>query len=130
MGGNRLAPLLLVTVVVLAASTCSNNVTADALVGRYEGNHRDGLEVLVLNRDRTYDYRYSGPKSKTTVNSGHWSFEYRDGEPRVSFSGFVFGPNGYGTKTPGIWDVQVEHSLSGRVRLYVDSDVDYFYERR
>jgi hypothetical protein len=100
------------------------------IVGEYEANHGLGKDVLEIRADGSYVLRYEPSGGSPFQNKGTWTFEYRDGEPRLTFSGFVFGPDELRTvKKPAFWDVVVQIH---RKRLYlpIDADANYYYIKR
>jgi hypothetical protein len=101
------------------------------VIGRYVANHQKGLDYLELKTDGTYILNFKSSDGKEFINTNQWEFEYRDGNPWITFSGFVFGLPGYGTQKPGFWLVEVEKSfLTGNLRLCIDPDLNYYYEKQ
>lgn len=135
MGGDRLRgleralmPLLLG--VIISAAACSPNVGPRAVLGRYVANHNKGLDVIELKQDGTYAYVYRPTQGEEFRNAGRWTFYYKDEAPRITFRDFVFGLKSYGGLDPGYWDVEVERSWDGRLRLALDADLNYYYVKQ
>jgi len=108
---------------------CSKQVTSATVVGRYVANHKQAVDVLDVRPDGTYILNYSPSLGNGVTNTGTWTFEYRNGEPRLAFSKFFFGLPKYGAGGSATWDVEVEQSL-GKTKLCIDPDLRYFYEKQ
>ena len=55
---------------------------------------------------------------------------YQDGAPRITFQNFVVGPGGYGNAKLGFWDIEVDRSWFGSLRLPLDRDLGYYYIKK
>lgn len=118
---------LLVAAVLL--NGCSKQVSSSTVVGRYIANHKQAVDVLDVKPDGTYILNYSPSQGKGVTNMGTWTFEYRNGEPRLAFSKFIFGLSKYGAGGSATWDVEIEQS-GGKMKLCIDPDLGYFYEKQ
>lgn len=135
VGGDGLrslqAPLVsLVVAATLIAAACSPKIDRTAILGRYVANHGKGLDAIELKQDGTYSYLYWPQGGAEFRNSGRWTFYYQNSEPRVTFRDFVFGLRDYSGTMPGYWDVGVEQSWLGKLRLPLDADLNYYYLQR
>ena len=99
------------------------------VVGKYIANHQKGDDIIELKPDGTYLYHYKGVDGKEVRNTNRWEFEYCEDKPTITFSEFVFGLPGYGFTKSGFWVVKVKKSLTGNLRLCIDPDLNYYYEK-
>jgi hypothetical protein len=113
---------------LFAVFGCSNQIEVKSLVGKYVANHKKAADTLELNADGSYIYHYKSDSTEIK-NSNKWSFEYVDGKPTITFTGFIFGLPGYGSKEPGFWIVEVRKSLGGVLKLTIDPDLGYYYSK-
>jgi hypothetical protein len=125
----RLGPLIVLGI-VWSGAACSRRTDRPAVCGRYVANHGKGLDALDLKSDGTYIYNCHLNDGSTFHNTGVWKFYYDGKEPRVTFDQFAFCLPGYGGRRLGYWDVEVERSWTGRLRLTLDPDLNYYYERQ
>jgi len=110
---------------------CTKAIDSFMVIGTYKANHGKGSDVLQLQADGIYLYRYTSADGNELNNTSKWEFEYRDGKPTIAFSRFVFGLPGYREKGPGFWIVEVEKSIIGNtIHLCLDPDLGYFYDKQ
>ena len=113
---------------MMSVSTgCSPTIERRALLGKYVANHGKGLDAIELKHDGSYVYFYRSSSGKEFRNAGRWTFYRQDNAPRITFNDFVFGLGGYGGAKPGYWDVEIERSWRGELRLSLDPDLNYYY---
>jgi hypothetical protein len=117
------------TIALLVAAfctSCGRKLEPADLIGRYVSNRGAATDVVELRADGTYVHTFGIPGKPPFVNTNRWEFQYRKGEPRLTFWEFVFkstkGPIG----GPAIWDVEIERSR-GRLRLCISPDLDHYY---
>ena len=103
-------------------------INRESIVGNYVANHGQGTDVIKVEMDGSYILTCKSKQGKKITNEGRWSFEYRQGEPRLTFHGFIFGIPGYGLAEKSMWDVEVERSW-GNMELCIDPDLGYFYQK-
>lgn len=88
------------------------------LPGHYIANYKKENDALEVKADGTYIHRYEVSEGMEKIDTQHWTFEYDDGEPMITFENFSFGSSGYGTKQPGFWVVRVEKTWKTFPALY------------
>ncbi len=93
-------------------------------------NRDAGREVIELKRDGNYLYVCQVRGAEEFRNIGRWKFYYQDGAPRITFQNFVVGPGGYGNAKLGFWDIEVDRSWFGSLRLPLDRDLGYYYIKK
>ena len=125
---------------------CSRKVGPSDVLGTYVANRDKGVDVLEVKKDGTYFYTCklgkapdfantahwtnSSPDVSDFTSENHWSLHYEDGEPRVTFDNFRFCARDY-RRLAGFWDVSVQSSWTGAMRLPIDRDVNsYFVKNR
>jgi len=125
---------------------CSRKVGPSDVLGTYVANRDKGVDVLEVKKDGTYFYTCklgkapdfantahwtnSSPDVSDFTSENHWSLHYEDGEPRVTFDNFRFCARDY-RRPAGFWDVSVQSSWTGAMRLPIDRDVNsYFVKNR
>jgi hypothetical protein len=127
------SPKSLWIVAVLSALSsgagCSHRIDREAIPGKYVANYDKGAEAIELRRDGTYVYDCRLNNGNELDNVDHWTFGYEEGEPRITFSHFLSCLPEYGAKR-GYWDVRVERSWLGVLRLPLDPDLNYYYTKR
>jgi hypothetical protein len=116
-------------VLLLICFGCEKPIERAMVIGKYKANHQKGIDSLELKPDGTYSYNYKALDGKETENANNWQFEYSEGRPTLTFHGFVFGLPGYGSTQAGFWVVEVKRSFAGNLRLYIDTDLGYYYEK-
>ena len=109
------------------STECSPTIDQRAVPGSYFANHGKGLDAIELKQDGTYVYIYQSRGGEEFRNAGRWTFYRQDNAPRITFTDFVFGLRGYGGAKPGYWDVEIERSWRGELRLSLDPDLNYYY---
>ena len=126
--GNFCGVVVVATLSVSAA--CSSAINRASVVGKYIANHGKAFDAIDLNQDGTYTYLYRPKSGAEFHNSGRWTL-YREGsEARITFRDFIFGLPGYGGGPPGYWDVEVETSWAGKLRLSINPDLNYYYVKQ
>lgn len=134
MGNAMTRYLVLVPILILLAS-CSDEITADDVVGQYVWQKEDVKAVLTLQRYFSYSYRVSGPDGEFS-RAGRWILEAAETEPAITFGDFDLGgidtnwrqwkrggpgPDHY-TPSPGLWYTRIERTLFGGVSLCFHQD--------
>jgi hypothetical protein len=114
-------------VVSFLLAACNDTFTTDEVSGEYVANYDLAFETLIVNRDGTYSYYFRSPDGTETSNAGQWKLEQHMGQPGLTFSSFKFGLPEYGTDRPGYWNVEIERTLFGRLKLCFDPDLGYCY---
>jgi len=121
---------------------CSRKVGPSDVLGTYVANRDKGVDVLEVKKDGTYFYtcklgkapdfantaHWTNSSSDVSdfTNENHWSLHYEDGEPRVTFDNFRFCARDY-RRAAGFWDVSVQSSSTGAIRLPIDRDVNFYF---
>lgn len=118
--------MILSTIVALFCVGCRQKERKD-VIGTYIANHGKGLDEIELKQDGTYIYRCELNDGSKVTNTSHWSFYDDHGEPRITFDHFQFCLTPYSKTPPGYWDVRVQRSMTGRLELALDSDVNFYY---
>jgi len=132
-------PTLLVILVLVG---CSRRIAPADVAGRYTANRGNGVDVLEIRKDGLYSYTCKlgkTPDFENTThwpqasieatdfrNEGRWNLHYDEGEPRITLDHFQACARDY-RRPPGLWDVPVERSLFGTIRLPIDSDVGFYF---
>lgn len=127
------------------AGGCSHKIGPLDVVGTYVANRGKGIDVLEVKRDGTYLYTCNPGKApdfsntrhrqgsssvaSSFTNENHWSLHYDDGEPRMTFDDFRFCAVDY-RKPAGYWDVSVQRSWRGVLRLPIDRDVNFYFVKQ
>lgn len=129
----------------LALVGCSHKISPLDVAGTYVANRGKGVDVLEVKKDGTYVYTCNPAKAPDFSNTSHWkgsssdassftngnnwSLHYDDGEPRMTFDGFRFCALDY-RKQAGYWDVSVQRSWRGVLRLPIDRDVNFYFVKQ
>lgn len=124
---------------------CSHKIDPLDVVGKYSANLGKGVDVLEVKRDGTYLYTCDPSKAPDFSNTGHWkgsssnvsgftnennwSLHYDNGEPRMTFDKFRFCALDY-RKPAGYWDVSVQRSWRGVIRLPIDRDINFYFVKQ
>jgi hypothetical protein len=116
-------------VLLLVCFGCEKSIERPMVIGKYRANHQKGIDSLELKPDGNYTYNYKALDGKEIENSNRWEFEYSNDRSTITFHSFVFGLPGYGSKQAGFWVVEVKRSFAGNLRLYIDTDLGYYYEK-
>ncbi|CCQ91560.1 hypothetical protein NITGR_730018 [Nitrospina gracilis 3/211] len=61
-----------------------------------------------------------------------WEFEYFQGQPLISFMNFSHKWDGKyfeGSKERWIWPAHVEKTIFGKIRLPLDDDLGFYFEK-
>lgn len=116
--------------ILFAVVACSEPVTEQMVVGRYDANHGIATDTIDVRSDGTYRHYYKEPDGEEFINEDRWKLELVDGRPAVVFSGFKSRwrrprPNGSG----GYYPAFVERSFFGKIRLSISYDEGYYYIR-
>lgn len=128
--------LLLCAAIVTVA--CTRPAPPEAVPGTYVMNRGQAADTLVVLVDGRYWRRYVPPVGAAAVDTGRWEYDTMPGDaPRVSFARFpvrwqaeTFPPDTtWRIGPPGWWPPEVEQTWRGQVRLPVDSDLGWAYER-
>jgi hypothetical protein len=134
-----------ISAIIISFVGCSKDVDRSMVIGTYVANHNLGIDTLVIKADGTYRYFFKDKNGKVFTNSNKWVFEYFDGNPIISFEDFIFvhdeekrelikgilEKEGIKTKSDGkgFWGVYPKTSLFGKIRLSIDPDLNYYYEK-
>ncbi len=125
---NRFGFLALLSIAILfGCSSSPTDINSKILLGKYVANHAKGIDEIELKSDDSYKYYFRSKDGREIVNSGNWRLELTENSSSITFSNFIFGLPGYGTKQPGFWIVKVEKTFSGKIKLCLDPDLDYYY---
>lgn len=124
---------------------CSRKIASSNVVGTYVANLNEGVEILEVKSNGTYFYTCKLGKSPDFANTPHWSssssdvsdftnenhwnLHYDGGEPRLTFDNFRFCARDY-RRSSGFWDVSVQHSWTGTIRLPIDRDVNFYFVKK
>ncbi len=112
--------------VLLVLTGCTHKIDGTAVLGTFVANHNKGLDEIQLRPDGTYICLCRPKYGQELHSTGHWTFRHENGVPRITFDNFVFCLSDYGAK-PAYWDVEVEQSWAGRLRLPLDRDLNYYF---
>lgn len=133
-----------VVVIVLVWPTPTPQIDESELVGKYVGEYLMFLKItdgdrkgiyensklsLELRSDGTYVYQRTKIDGAQFTNSGTWEFEYWEGKPIISFSGFDFALPRYSRKR-GFWVTNVGRTRGGNIKLCIDPDGNYFFVKQ
>lgn len=121
-------PIIFSAIAILIFFNWPEKIVRGMIIGIYVANHGQANDTLEIKSDGSYVLNYKPPHGKNILNKGDWIFNYRNGEPRLSFDNFIFGIPGYGSATKSTWDVEVESSRK-KIKLCIDPDLGYFYEK-
>jgi hypothetical protein len=112
--------------ILLSLVGCSREVDSAAVLGTYVANHNKGLDEIELRQDGTYVYVCRLDDGKTLRNTDGWTLHYENGQPRITFNHFTFCLSEYGAQ-PAYWDVPVDRTWTGTMRLPLDPDLGYYF---
>ena len=127
------------TSVLMAALTgmvvvgCKATEQPTDVVGRYVMNRGKALDEIEVRPDGKYIHYYQPPDSLVRADSGTWELEMYKGRPLLLF--YDFTPkhrretNPWAPQFRGLWPVYVTRTLTDKLRLSVDDDVGWHYER-
>ncbi len=107
---------------------CGRNLTRAQLVGTYRAEYSYGTETLILKPDRTYEQLFKYNKGKSLKNAGKW--EYSRQEYRLILTDALIVDD---FDKPAVrlermdWILGVHRSLSGRISLTFNPDLDIVF---
>jgi hypothetical protein len=129
---NTVAKSLVVAFCAILPLFCTGcgNITRDDVLGKYLANHGKGLDEIEIKPDGTYFHACKLHDGSSTENSNQWNLHFEKDKPRITFSNFRFCFPPYSKTPPGFWDVDIDRSLMGSLRLDIDSDVHYYYKKQ
>lgn len=110
---------------------CSGIPEEEAAIGGWVANHGKCPDSLFVNADGTYEHRFLSD-SGIVINNGTWKPEMIDDRGCIDFINFEFALPGYGSTyrwAPSHWPVEIERTLTGKLRLCLDPDLGYYYEK-
>lgn len=120
---------LLLTVTLLGFG-CRSQIDEATLVGTYIANHGRGKDTLFVEPGGKYIHHFLGPSGKRFEDEGTWDFESDPaGNYNVVFTGFQHYWD-EGARSNAIWPAYVQRSLFGKVRILLNEDLSYYYEKR
>ena len=133
--------LFVIVLAALALVGCSHKIGPADVVGTYRANRGNGVDVLDIKKDGTYLYTCNPGKAPDFSNTRHWngsssdvssfsnenkwSLHYDDGDSRLTFDSFRFCAVDY-RRPAGYWDVSVQRSWRGVIRLPIDPDINFY----
>jgi hypothetical protein len=115
---------------------CDSKITRTDLVGTFIVNDSTSKDSIEVQPDGNYIHRYSTTSGGPELTSkGKWTFALEDGEPRITFEGFVWGqpfsdhiPEDFREK-PSFWDVAITRSFD-KVSLCINDDLAQWYVKK
>jgi len=118
------------SLLVLLLLGCSKKIRREEVVGRYVANYGKGADTIEVAQDGTFKQicRLTGESEST--NTGRWNISYFEDEPRIAFDGFVFCLPEYRNGKRGSYDPSVQKSWRGTLRLTLEIDLNYYYEKQ
>jgi aminoglycoside 6'-N-acetyltransferase I len=129
----------LVLVLLLVATACSAwPIDSRELPGTYVMNRGHAADTLILERGGHYRHVYALPDKPVAIDTGRWTVDTFHEEVYVAFERFwqrwrAESDMGALLRYPisaGPWRATMERSLTGRIRLPVDPDLDWVYTQR
>jgi len=99
------------------------------VIGRYSANYGNGVDEIELKQDGSYIHSCHLNNGKELHNTDRWTLHYQGDETRITFNHFAFCLQEYGA-TPGYWDVKIDKSWIGTLRLSLDPDLGYYYAKQ
>jgi len=110
---------------------CSRAIDRTSLVGKYTGNRGKVVDEIELREDGLYTHDFSRPADgKIFHASGHWVF-HRDGShPRITLHDSIYGNGPYPWPRRTYSDAYVKASWTGKLRLSLDPDSNYYYAKQ
>lgn len=114
---------------------CSDRITRETLVGSYRLEYPYGQEELKLGKDGKYTQFFTLKNDDKQIrHEGSW--EYNQADSEVILNDPLIIDNGFGRLSPSFSKVQsgngffyVHRSWSGKIRLRVNEDQGFFYEK-
>jgi hypothetical protein len=131
--------LRVLAALLLAAAACSSwPIGPRDLPGTYVMNRGQAADTLVLLEQGTYRRVYRRSGDSPVIDTGTWSVDTVHKELVVTLQGFwqrwraetEMGVMRRTVLTSGTWRAPLERTLSGSIKLIVDSDVEWAYVRR
>lgn len=120
---------------MVATSACRAEAHRADVPGTYVMNRGRAADTLWLMPQGHYTHLYRYPADAPIVRGGCWTWSRFENTPLVELDDFIMlsrretFPSAL-RQQGGIWPAQIERSLlTGRVRLPVDDDVGWAYER-
>jgi len=118
---------------------CNTNFEEAELLGTYKANHGKGEDIIYLKKNGEYLHIFKSSK-KTYKENGTWGYETFQNEPMISFYNFNHRwryedwqqdpeVNESPETIKNIWPAHVERSLFGKIRLGLDDDMGYYFEK-
>ena len=106
-------------------------VTEESVVGSYQGQYGDGVDVLTLFPDGRYVHEFDSNANRP-ANQGNWIFEtLHGGGAGVTFEGFQFRSDAKSLKPAGMWHVEVKkRTFSNSMMLCFDPDLGSCFIQR
>jgi len=121
--------VVLMTVSVSLA--CSRAIDRTSVIGKYTGNRGKVVDELEFNDDGTYSNVFSrSADGKIFHASGHWVF-HRDGSHRrITLHDSIYGNGPYPWPRRTYLDAEIKASWTGKLRLSLDPDSNYYYAKQ
>jgi hypothetical protein len=123
---NLLLPLLLL-------SACSRQPEEATVVGTYIARHSSAVETLMLHSSGIYTLRVRRADGSEKSITDKWKFEPYGGNPKIVLYNFETNferPSPLPKIEKGAIVLLSAQSNLGRMRLYVNYDLNQYYERQ
>ena len=127
--GLRSWPLITVLAISLMLAGCIRPVQKSDAAGQFSLNKGGRPNTLDINADGTYRLTCQQQDGTQYRHEGRWEFRREDGESRITFDEFIFCDSPSSTK-PAYWDVAIQRSWNGQIRMAVSLDRDEYYIKR
>ena len=124
---------------LFVAAACSEwPIGARELPGTYVMNRGRAADTLILEREGQYRRIYAMPDKPVVIDTGRWTVDTFHKEVYVAFESFwqrwrAESDMGALRRFPisvGPWRAPQARTLSGRIQLAVDPDLDWAYTQR
>ena len=128
------AVLACAVVGAVACGGCSRRPQLEEVIGNFVMNKGRAHDELMLYPTSLYVHNYMPAGAPAVVDSGQWHVDSLYDNYRLVFATFTMrarnetfpgAPQG-----PGTWIVNVDKTITGKIRLDVDDDIGWFYEKR
>lgn len=134
--------ILILNIFFIAIFGCDYSVdpskfNKQELIGKYIANHGKGEDIILLKPDGSFTHLLKSKKTIVKEQKGKWQYETfesdgpwgKEKKAMISFENFSHTWDKNRAVESGIWMTNIEKSSSGKIRLPLDYDMDYYYEK-
>jgi hypothetical protein len=117
---------------LILLSACSRQPDEETVVGTYVARHSSAIETLILDRSGNYTLRVRTTDGGERSITDKWKFEPYGGDPKIVLYNFETNfdrPYPLPKIAKGAIVLLSAENSQGRMRLYVNYDLNQYYEK-